>query len=238
MKTNEAIKGIGIITGMAITAVAVRTCIFGLEPPKQGSLYYYVYAGAEPSPTPSPTPTPHPDTLKAEEFQKQVEFLKSKLKSVEEENKQIKSEVKSNNQKREKIIKAISFNLGGVFKGKADFIYNTSRKYNLNPLLVTAIMYHETGNGTSWACTTKNNPAGLMGSRGLMQFATIENGIEKMCKVLKELYIDKGLTSIEEIQKKYCPIGAENDPKGLNKHWLPNVTSKYEKIIADAGGVI
>jgi hypothetical protein len=24
--------------------------------------------------------------------------------------------------------------------------------------------------------------------------------------------------------KRYCPIGAENDPTGLNKHWIKNVT--------------
>jgi hypothetical protein len=23
---------------------------------------------------------------------------------------------------------------------------------------------------------------------------------------------------------RYCPVGADNDPNGLNKHWIPNVT--------------
>jgi hypothetical protein len=28
---------------------------------------------------------------------------------------------------------------------------------------------------------------------------------------------------IEFLQKRYCPIGAKNDPTGLNKNWLKNV---------------
>ena len=31
--------------------------------------------------------------------------------------------------------------------------------------------------------------------------------------------------------KKYCPIGADNDPNGLNKHWIPNV-KKFQKRFA------
>ena len=29
---------------------------------------------------------------------------------------------------------------------------------------------------------------------------------------------------------KYCPVGAENDPTGLNKHWIKNVTSWTKKL--------
>jgi len=29
---------------------------------------------------------------------------------------------------------------------------------------------------------------------------------------------------LEFLASKYCPIGAANDPKGLNRHWLKNVT--------------
>ncbi len=30
---------------------------------------------------------------------------------------------------------------------------------------------------------------------------------------------------IEYLGKIYCPVGAENDPTGLNKHWITNVTN-------------
>ena len=28
---------------------------------------------------------------------------------------------------------------------------------------------------------------------------------------------------------RYCPVGAENDPTNLNKNWIPNVWSLYQK---------
>lgn len=135
---------------------------------------------------------------------------------------------------QDKVISAIKNNLGGAFQGKSNFIYHTSKKNNVNPMLVAAIARHETGNGTSQAVKTLNNPGGLMGNNGLMRFNSLESGIEKMIIVLKEYYIDQGLTTIEQIQKKYCPVGASNDPTNLNVHWLPNVTKTYLKILEEA----
>ena len=34
---------------------------------------------------------------------------------------------------------------------------------------------------------------------------------------------DCGLTYLECLANRYCPVGASNDPKGLNKNWLKNV---------------
>ena len=31
------------------------------------------------------------------------------------------------------------------------------------------------------------------------------------------------------MSKSYCPIGAANDPTGLNKNWVKNVTYYYER---------
>lgn len=142
-----------------------------------------------------------------------------------------RSEEKYNAQK---VIDAITKNLGGAFLFKAKYIYETSKKNNVNPMLVAAIMKHETGNGTSKAVKELNNPGGLMGNNGLMRFNTLEDGINKMIVILKEYYIDQGLTTIEQIQRKYCPVGASNDPTNLNVHWLPNVTKNYLKILEEA----
>lgn len=35
--------------------------------------------------------------------------------------------------------------------------------------------------------------------------------------------------------KRYCPVGADNDPQGLNRHWVKNVTAWRQKI---AGGAL
>jgi hypothetical protein len=34
---------------------------------------------------------------------------------------------------------------------------------------------------------------------------------------------------IEFLGSRYCPIGAKNDPTGLNKNWVKNVTYYYNK---------
>lgn len=65
---------------------------------------------------------------------------------------------------------------------------------------------------------------------GLMTFSTLQEGIDKMASNLKRNYIDKGLTTIEQIQKKYAPNGAENDPTNLNSHWTAGVTKYYKNL--------
>ena len=37
------------------------------------------------------------------------------------------------------------------------------------------------------------------------------------------------LSFIECLAKRYCPVGASNDPKGLNQYWLKNVTYFLER---------
>lgn len=36
---------------------------------------------------------------------------------------------------------------------------------------------------------------------------------------------------IEFLGSRYCPIGAKNDPTGLNKNWVKNVRYFYEKTL-------
>lgn len=227
-------KGVGIICVMGLIAVNIKVFAIGVEPPEvpSGKVEAFMFSGIIPS------PTAHPDSVKSLELQKQLDYINKQLTAVTNENNSIKVEAKANSLQRQKVITAIANNLGGVFKGKAEYIYNTSKAYNLNPMLVTAIIFHETGNGNSSACRNLNNPGGLMGNNGLIKFGSIENGIERMCKVLKEGYIDQGRTTIESIQTKYCPIGASNDPQKINHFWLPNVTTKYQKILSESGGTI
>lgn len=130
-------------------------------------------------------------------------------------------------------IQKINKQLDGALKGKGETFVSYGYKYNVNPYLLAAISIHETGNGTSKAIKDRNNAGGLMGNKGLMYFKTIDSSIEYMAQLLKTDYIDQGLTDIDSIQKKYCPVGATNDPTNLNIHWLPTVSSLYEKIRAN-----
>jgi hypothetical protein len=134
--------------------------------------------------------------------------------------------------KRGKMINAVANNLGGVFTGKSTYIVDKCTNVGISPILVASIMKHETGNGTSSAVRKKKNPGGSMKSTGgLRSYNTLEAGIDYMINNLKNYYIDEGKVTIAQIQKKYCPIGAKNDPYGTNKYWLPLVSSYYETML-------
>lgn len=117
--------------------------------------------------------------------------------------------------------------LSGVLKNSGDLFAAAGAKYGIDPALLAAIAVHETGNGTSSAVKNKNNVGGMMGKKGLMTFSSLQEGIDKMASNLKRNYFDKGLTSIEQIQKKYAPNGAANDPTNLNSYWTSGVSKYY-----------
>ena len=101
----------------------------------------------------------------------------------------------------------------------------------MNPELLTAIAIHETANGNSKAVIEKNNVGGIMenAEKGILaKFEDVDISIVEMARILKKYYIDQGLTTIELIGSKYCPVGAENDKAyNLNQHWVPRVTKLY-----------
>jgi hypothetical protein len=126
------------------------------------------------------------------------------------------------------IAKKINKYLGGVLKDKGIVFAMLGGQYDVNPYMVAAIAIQETGNGTSDAAVNLNNVGGMMGKNDkLIKYKSVEDCLEGVFKNLKENYIDIGLTDIATIGKKYCPVGAKNDPTNLNKHWTPNVTEYY-----------
>jgi hypothetical protein len=112
---------------------------------------------------------------------------------------------------------------GAVFEQEA-------RANKLDLYLLLAISIHETGRGKN---TSGNNVGGMMkGSGGKMTFRTMSAGIAAMAKNLRVLYIEDGLVTIPQIGSRYCPIGASNDPNGLNKYWVGSVTGYYNNMKA------
>lgn len=111
-------------------------------------------------------------------------------------------------------------------------IYNKAIEKELTheqAILLVAISKHETGNWTSYNFKEKNNLGGLYnGSKGTFySYESLESGIEAFVNLLKNRYFGRGLNTIEEIGNVYCPVGATNDPNGLNVNWIPKVTLFY-----------
>lgn len=115
-------------------------------------------------------------------------------------------------------------------ENETELVKKISAKYDVDWKLIEAIVRHETGNRTSRAYHELNNVGGLMGKDGLMKFDSKEESYERLVYVIKNYYIDQGLTTIEQIQKKYAPIGVENDPNNLNQYWVKGVKSIYENL--------
>lgn len=113
--------------------------------------------------------------------------------------------------------------LGGKLSGMGQQFIQAGQRYGVDPAFLAAVAMHETGNGTSNAINSKNNVGGMMGKNGLMSFGSVQEGLDAMASNLQRNYISQGLTSVSEIQQKYAPVGAGNDPTGLNSNWTTGV---------------
>lgn len=122
----------------------------------------------------------------------------------------------------------------GVFKDQGEMIARVAEENGIDPYLLASIMAFETGYGTSSAVRNHNNPGGMMdpatGSMTLINYSSLEDGVEAVARNLKKNYIDEGRTTILDISYKYCPVGAANDPNGTNSEWPSSVTSIYNKL--------
>ena len=115
-------------------------------------------------------------------------------------------------------------------------IYNASINSELTheqAILVVAISKHETGNWTSNLYKNNNNFGGIYNSKEqkFYSYESNDKGLQAFVNLLKNNYFAKGLDTIEEIGAKYCPIGASNDPTGVNQHWVPKVTQYYNNYL-------
>ncbi|MEG0258557.1 MAG: NlpC/P60 family protein [Lysinibacillus sp.] len=130
-----------------------------------------------------------------------------------------------------------AFENAGAFTGKGDLFIELAQLNGIDPVLAAAIAFHETGRGTSNAVVNKNNPGGIMDPSTnwskLMHFSSLEEGLSYTMANLKRRIIDDGLSTIETLGSVYAPIGAANDPNGLNANWVPIVT----KFASELGGL-
>lgn len=115
-------------------------------------------------------------------------------------------------------------------------IYNVAINSELTheqAILVVAISKHETGNWTSNLYKNNNNFGGIYNSKEqkFYSYESNDKGLQAFVNLLKNNYFGKGLDTIEKIGAKYCPVGASNDPTGVNQHWVPKVTQYYNNYL-------
>ena len=109
----------------------------------------------------------------------------------------------------------------------SEIAYKKNLDDNQTKILI-AISRWETGHYKSEVFNNKNNFGGNMSKGKFMSFESKYAGAEFYVNNLNEYYFKQGLTTLEKIQPKYCPI--EGDTTGLNKNWLNGVTSLYNNL--------
>ena len=105
------------------------------------------------------------------------------------------------------------------------------QKWNVNPALMMAIAYQESKFGTAGdEGMVAKNPFGWGPHQ---KFDSWEESIWYVTEKMRQNYLNKGFDTIEKIQKKYCPVGASNNPNGLNENWLDGVNKSFNDILSN-----
>jgi hypothetical protein len=114
--------------------------------------------------------------------------------------------------------------------GTGALFIEAGQRYGMDPRLVVAISGAESSFGqqtcgayNAWGWGCPNSPG---------QFASWGDGIDRVARGLRTGYLNQGLTTVAAIHNKYAPVGAANDPTGLNNNWVQNVS----KFLVEMGG--
>ena len=125
---------------------------------------------------------------------------------------------------------------GTALAGKDAQIIAAAKANGIDPALLSAVIAHETGKGRN---TNANNVAGLMnpetGYRTKQGFASIEDGINAAARVVAKNF-DRAGGDLNKMGSAYAPVGAANDPNGLNRYW-PSSVANYRAKLGGVTGV-
>lgn len=141
-------------------------------------------------------------------------------------------------QKFEGSAEDIDKHLEGKLAGKGKKLMELQEKYGVSASVLAAIAMNESARGTSDGAVYLNNVGGVMTASSnytkLAKFDSVDDCLESMASNLRRNYINEGLKTISQVHEKYCPIGAKNDPKGMNGGWGRVVSSINNDIIKTA----
>lgn len=99
-------------------------------------------------------------------------------------------------------------------------INDAASKHGVDPVLMEAIIRHESANATSSAARRKNNLAGIMGKRGQRRYESKEACVQDLARLLAK-YHEKGRKTVPQIARVYCQSTGS---------WIRNVNSYMSRI--------
>lgn len=121
---------------------------------------------------------------------------------------------------------------GSPLADQVDHLVDSGRRWNVDPRLLVAISGGESSFGRR-----NFQPYNAWGWMSGDSYGSWAASIDAVAKGLRTYYLDKGLTSLVAIQRKYAPLGAGNDPTNLNSNWLRNISRYYSELGGDPADV-
>lgn len=113
---------------------------------------------------------------------------------------------------------------GTWLEGHGQVFYDNEQKYGVNALFSMGNAILETGwNGDNWLAKNKNNIYGLNTTK---YFESYEHCINHWFELISEHYVGEGYTSMNSIQKKYCPP---------NSQWDEDITGVVSRLRKNSG---
>lgn len=86
-------------------------------------------------------------------------------------------------------------------------IKEAAAQHGVDPVLIEAIIRHESANATSSAARRKNNLAGIMGRRGQRAYESKEECVRDLARLL-DRYRSRGRVTVAQIGRIYCQNGS------------------------------
>ncbi|MCB0880693.1 MAG: glucosaminidase domain-containing protein [Thermoleophilia bacterium] len=116
----------------------------------------------------------------------------------------------------------------------ADFV-RAGAANGIDPRFLVAVAAQESALGTAGSGKDINNPFGWGPAR---PFSSWTESIDTVAAGLAKGYLGEGRDTIAAIQAKWAPVGAANDPTGLNSNWTTGVSKFYAEMGGTPGGSI
>jgi len=120
---------------------------------------------------------------------------------------------------------------GSPMEGTAQDFIEAGEKYNVDPLFLVSIGYHESKYAKAYTNNDRHNYAGVMaffnGQRDLRSYSSWKDAIYDHARIIREMYLDKGKTTIKQIWFSYAP-----PIEATNESWGPSVARKYNLLLS------
>lgn len=97
---------------------------------------------------------------------------------------------------------------------------------DVDPILLEAIIRHESAHGASKAARSKNNLAGIKAGRSLKRYDSKDESVAHLAQVL-ERYKNRGITTPGQLSKRYCSSGSRQWERYVNQYMVAIQKGRY-----------